>query len=233
MVFKINRLRIRNYSFVFTTVLAIFLLALATPAVFNFDEVFGIGHYSTSKGYTAEYSDGYGKLNMGMRLENTLPDRYNYYLTAHLSTGSDVEIVGITFLNYTVNAKGSPIRSSVLYWSPPREQYAYSSSVRLTKDESITWSGSAEVHFISNSIVQNETFDFILGITIPMSTQDLYNLDLVEYVILFLWIMAFPVVPIILNFIIQPQFNVPLDDESKKKQKKYYDFFKKSQEESS
>lgn len=232
MVFKINRIRFRNYSFVFSVVLAVFILVLATPAVFNFDEVFGIGHVNTEKSYSAEYSDGNGKLNMGMRLENTLTDRYSYYLTAHLSTGSDVEIVGITFFNYTVNAKGSPIQSRILYWSPPREQFAYSSSVRLKKDERITWSGAANVSFISNSIIQNETFDFILGITIPMSTQDLYNMNLVEYVILFLWFMAFPVIPIVLSLIIQPQFHVPLDEESKKKQKKYYDFFRKTEEES-
>ncbi len=222
----------RNYSFVFSTVLAIFLLALATPAVFNFDEVFGIGHVRTAKEYTADYSDGYGELNMDMSLDNTQPDRYSYRLTAHLSTGGAVEIVGITFLNYTVIAKGSLIATNIVYWSPPREQFSYGSSVLLKKDERITWSGSAEVKFISNSIVQNETFDFTLEIIIPMSSQDLYNMDLIEYVILFIWLMAFPVVPIILNFTIKPQFNVPLDEETKKKQKKYYDFFKKTEEES-
>ena len=232
MVFKINRLRLRNYSFVFSTVLAIFFLALAAPAVFNFDEFFGIGHIRTAREYTADYSDGYGELNMDMSLDITLPDRYSYRLTAHLSTGSAVKIVGIRFLNYTVIAKGSPIATNIVYWSPPREQFSYGSSVLLKKGELITWSGSAEVHFISNSIVQNETFDFILGITIPMSTEDIYNMDLIEYVIFFTWIMAFVVVPIILNFTIKPQFNVPLDEETKKKQKKYYDFFKKTEEES-
>ncbi len=169
---------------------------------------------------------------MDMALDNTLPDRYSYRLTAHLSTGSAVEIVGMTFFNYTVIAKGSPIKSSVHYWSSPREQFAYTSSVRLKKDESIIWSGSVNVSFISNTFVQNETFDFVLRITIPLSTQDLYNMDLVEYVILFLWLMAFPVLPIILGYIIQPQFGVPLDDDTKKKQNKYYDFFKKTGEES-
>ena len=232
MVFKINRLRLRKYSFVFSTVLTLFLLAIAAPAVFKFDEVFGIGHFRITKDYNANYGDGYGELSVDMRLNNYLPDRYYYSLTAHLSTGGDVEIVGITFFNYTVSAKGSQIYSDTHSWNPPREQFAYDSSAIIYKDERITWSGSAEVHFISNSIVQNETFDFSLGITIPISTQDLYNLGLVEYVILFLWFMAFPVVPIILSYIIQPQFGVPLDDDTKKKQKKYYDFFKKTGEES-
>ncbi|TET05297.1 MAG: hypothetical protein E3J90_00345 [Promethearchaeota archaeon] len=64
-----------------------------------------------------------------------------------------------------------------------------------------------------------------------MSSEDFYPLNLVEYVILFSWIMAFPVLPIILGFIILLQFGVPLDDESRKNMKKYYDFFKKSKEE--
>ena len=100
----------------------------------------------------------------------------------------------------------------------------------MYKDERIIWSGSAEVQFISNSIVQNETVDFILRLTVTMDSEDYYNVILISYVVFFLWIMAFPIVPIILKAIIQPRFGVPLDEETRKKHKKYLDYFKKTKD---
>ena len=208
-----------------------FLLILVTPIVFNFDEYLSIGDLRTDKNYRSDFSIGYGELNMDMHVLLIGIDRYSYAVSAHLSSGSDVEIVGITYFNYTITAEGSPLSSQINNWDPPRQQFTFGSTVQLTKNEIIIWSGSAEVSFISDSTVQNETFYFNFGITIPMDSEDYYKMDLVEYVVFFAWIMAFPLIPLILKFVIQPQFGVPLDDETKKKRKSYFDFFKKAHEE--
>jgi len=233
MVFKITKQRLRNYLFIFSIVLTLFLLALATPAVFNFDDYFSIGYFRTDKDYRIDYSDGYGQVNMDFQLEHSREDRYSYYLSCYFSTGEDVEIVGITGFNFTISVIGSIVSSRVINFDPPIEQYTRASTVLVKKTEPIIWSGSAEVKFISNSIVQNETIEFLLGITIPMGDQDYYNLDLTSYTVFFLWIFAFLVIPLTLNAIFQPHFGIPLDDETRKNQKKYFDFFKKNQEEQS
>jgi len=232
MVFKI-RIRLRNYAFLSSVVLSFVLLFLATPAILNFDEFFGIGYFRTDKDYRTTYSDGYGEVNMDLQLERSREYRYSYYLSCYFSSGEDVVIIGMTRLNYTISVKGSIISYREYDFDPLIEQYTRVSTVLLRKDEPIVWSGSAEVLFLSNSIVQNETIEFILGITIPLSEEDYYNMDLTSYVGFFLWVIAFIMVPVILNFIFQPNFGVPLDEEMRKKHKKYFDFFKKNQEEQS
>ena len=233
MVFKIYHIRFRNYAFLTSVALSFLLLLLATPAVFNFEEFFGIGYYRTDKDYRTTYSDGYGEVNMDLQLERSREYRYSYYLSCYFSSGEDVEIVGMTHINYTISVKGSTVSVRLEDWDPAIEQYTREATVLLKYNEPIVWSGSAEIQFISNSIVQNETIEFILGITIPLSSEDYYNLDLTSYVGFFLWVMAFIVVPVTLNFIFQPNFGVPLDEEARKKHKKYFDFFRKKQEEQS
>ncbi len=199
--------------------------------VFNFEDYFSIGYYRTDKDYRIAYSDGYGEMNMDIQLELSRQYRYSYYLSCYFSSGEDVEIVGMTHMNYTISAGGSFVSYRVDDWDPPIMQLTRASAALLKKNEAFIWSGSAEVKFISNSIVQNETIAFNLRIVIPLSYQDYSSLDLVSYVILFAWFFAFLVVPLIMNIIIKPQFGLSLDAETKKKQKKYFDYFRKHQEE--
>ena len=231
MVFIIVKQKSRNYLFVFSIALTFLVLALLTPIVFNFEESFNIGYSRTDKDYRIDYSDGYGEFNMDMQLEFTSGVRFAYYLSCFFSSGEDVEIVGMTHLNYTVTAEGSIVSYRLYDWDPPLEQYSRASGVFLEKGETIIWSGSVDVKFISNSIVQNETIEFILGITMIVGAQDYSNLDLISYVVFFSWIFAFLVIPLTLKFIIQPLFGISLDAETRKKQKKYFDYFKKFQEE--
>jgi len=216
--------------FIFSIVLSLLFLASVWEIVFKFEEKFNVGYFRTDKDYRTTYSDGYGELNMDLQLSRIRDDRYSYYLSCHFSLGNDVEIIGLKHINYTVNVRGSILSSPVLDWDPPTEQFSSGSSLIMNKGERLTWSGSAEVQFISNSIVQNETIEFILRLTLTLGSQDYYNIGLIAYVVLFFWIMAFPVVPIVLKAIIQPQFNVPLDEESIKRHKKYLDYFKQTED---
>ena len=199
--------------------------------VFNFEEYFMVGYYRTDKDYRTDYSDGYGEVHMDLQLELSRGDRYSYYLSCYFSSSEDVEIVGIAHMNYTVSAKGSIVSFRLDDYDPPIAQYTRESGVFLKKNEAIIWSGSAEVKFISNSSVQNETIDFNLRITLPVGSQDYSNLDLFSYVLFFFWFFAFLVVPLTLNLIIKPQFGILLDAETKKKHKKYFDYLKKIQNE--
>jgi len=229
MVFKIVTQKSRNYLFVSSIALTFLVLALATPIVFNFEEFFSVGYYRTDEDYRIEYSDGYGEVNMDLQLELSRQYSYSFYISCYFSSSEDVEIVGMTHLNYTVSAGGSVVLFRVEDWDPPTEQFTRASRALLKHNEAIIWSGSAEVQFISNSSVQNETVNFNLRITIPLSYQDYSDLDLISYVISFSWFFAFLVVPLLLKFIIKPGHR--LDPETEKKHKKYFDYFKKSQEE--
>ena len=214
-------------------VLTFLFLALVTPMVFNFEEYFGVGYYSADNDYRTTYSDGYGEVNVGLQAELSGRDTYSYYISCQLSSSGNVEIVGMTHFNYTVNAAGGIASYRIYDWDPPMEQYTRGSRVFLKYNEYLIWSGSTEVKFISNSIVQNETIDFSVAILIYLNNQDYSNMDLVSYVVFFSWFFGFLVLPLTLKYIIQPQFGVSMDDETRKKQKKYFDFFKESKGEES
>ncbi len=231
MVFIIVKQKSRNYLFVLSIALTLVVLALLTPLALDFEEYLSVGYYRTGKDYRIDYSDGYGEMNMDIQLERSRQYRYSYYLSCYFSSGEDVEIVGMTHLNYTVSAGGLVVSYRLDDWDPPIAQLTRASAALLGKNEAFIWSGSAEVKFISNSLVQNETIDFNLRITILLGYQDYSNLDLIAYVVFFSWFFAFLVVPLTLNFIIKPQFGIRLDDETEKKHKKYFEYFRKSQEE--
>ena len=231
MVFKIVKQITRRYLFVFSIALTLVVLALLTPLALDFEEYLSVGYYRTDKDYRIDYSDGYGEMNMDIQLERSRQYRYSYYLSCYFSSGEDVEIVGMTHLNYTVSAGGLVVSYRLDDWDPPIAQLTRASAAQLGKNEAFIWSGSAEVKFISNSLVQNETIDFNLRITILLGYQDYSNLDLIAYVVFFSWFFAFLVVPLTLNFIIKPQFGIRLDEETEKKHKKYFEYFRKSQEE--
>lgn len=233
MVFKITRHRLRNNFFILCVISSIFFLVLVSPIALNFVEAISFKDAKSIENYRTYYSDGYGELNMELRLESFAEERYYYYISCHLTSSSGVEIVGIKYLNSNVDVRGSIIKADVMNMDPPHEQYSYEATVRLTKNDIISWSGSAEVQYISNSIIRNETYNYILRIMVPMGSQDYFNLAIISNFIFFSWILAFPVIPIVLNSIIKPSFGVPFDEEARKKQKKYFDFFRKTKKEQS
>lgn len=206
-------------------------LVLVSPITLNFVEAMSFRGAESTENYRTYYIDGYGELNMELRLEGFAEERYYYYISCHLTSDSGVEIVGIKQLNSSLDVRGSIIKSNIFNWDPPHEQYSYEATVRLTKNDIISWSGSAEVQYISNSITRNETFNYILRIMVPMGSQDYFNLAIISNFVFFSWLLAFPVIPILLNAIMKPSFGIPFDEEERKKQKKYFDFFRKTKKE--
>ena len=159
---------------------------LATPVIFNFDQSLGIGYYSVDKDYRINYGSGYGELNMELRLDQSIPNWYSFYLSCHLSSSDNVGIIGISFFNTSVTAAGSIKFANTFNWEPSRASYSYSGSAKLNQYEGITWNGEAMVHFIVDDIVQNETISYNVSFVIPMSVLDFYHMDLLSYVLLFL-----------------------------------------------
>lgn len=203
----------------------------ATPLIFNFDQTLGIGYYSADKDYRINYGSGYGELNMDLKLDRTIPNWYDYYLSCHLSSSDNVEIIGISFFNISIFVAGSKVLDNTFNWEPARASYSYSASAKLGQYEGITWTGEAVVHFIVNDIIQNETISYNLSFAIPMSTLDFYHMGLISYVLLFFWIISFVLIPLILKAIFQPQFGLQLDERTKEKRREYFEFLKEKKTE--
>jgi hypothetical protein len=226
-----NGQRIRNYSFVVSIVLVLIFLATVTPIVFNFDEFFSIGYFGIEKDYRTTYGDGYGEVNMALEMERVRDETYSYRVSLRFSSGGNVEVVGLEHLNYTITLAESSLTSLLQDFDPPTIQYSRTSTARIDPNNLMVWRGIAEVQYISESVVQNETTQFILRLRMSMSDEDYYNVGLISYVTLFFWVMAFPLAPFILKAIFQPNFRGVFDEEEKKRQRKYFDYFKKDENE--
>ena len=145
MVFKIYHIRLRNYIFLASVALSLVLLVTLTPVIFKFDQTLGIGYYSVDKDYRINYGDGYGELNMDMELERIRPEWYSYYLSCHLSSSDNVEILGISLFNTSIYVDGSILISNKFNWETPRDSYSSSSSVKLMHQGVFTWNGTAKI----------------------------------------------------------------------------------------
>lgn len=229
MVFKITRHRLRKYLFVLSVILSILFLVLVAPIALNVVEAFSFRYAESIEHYRTDYSDGYGELIIEFNIDNYNEERYYWTISCHFTSSGAVEIVGIKQLNYTVDIEGILINENTYDWDPPHEQFLLEPTtlVRLTKNDIISLTGIVEVQYISNSIIQNETHNYVLRILVPMGSQDSFNLQIVSNFVFFFWILAFPVFPILLNYFIKPSFGVSLDeDETRKLQKKYFDFIR-------
>ncbi|MFX0074319.1 MAG: hypothetical protein ACFE96_02675 [Candidatus Hermodarchaeota archaeon] len=226
-----NVQRIRNYSFVVSIVLLLIFLGSVTEIVFKFEEYFNIGYFSTEKNYRTTYSDGYGEVNTALELERIRDDTYSYRILLRFSSGSSVEVVGLKQINYSITLAASSLTSLLMDFDPPTIQFSRTSAARIDTNNLMVWRGTAEVQYISQSLVQNETIQFVLRVKMSMSQEDYYNIGLISYVTLFLWVMAFPIGPIILKAVFQPNFRGVFDEETQKKQRKYLDYFKKDENE--
>jgi len=235
MVFKITRHRLRNNVFILFTILSILFLVLVSPIALNVVDAFSFRYAESIEHYRTDYSDGYGELIIEFNVDNYNEERYYWAISCHFTSSGAVEIVGIKQLNYTVDIGGILVGENTYDWDPPNEQFLLEpvTVVRLTKNDIISLTGIVEVQYISNSINQTETHNFVLRIIVPMGSQDVFNLQILSNFVFFFWILAFPVFPILLNYFIKPSFGVPLDEEVIKKQKKYFDFIRKTKEKQS
>ncbi|MFX0010624.1 MAG: hypothetical protein ACFE9R_09935 [Candidatus Hermodarchaeota archaeon] len=225
-------IRLRNNLFVLFSLLAILILILISPVASNLVGALSFRYAETTENYRTDYSDGYGNVIVKCEIDSYREERYYWAISCYFQSGGAVEIVGIKQLNYSVDIGGSEIYLASHDWAPPLEQFTFQpvTLLRLTKNDIISWTGIIEVQYVSNSILQTETHEFVLRIVVPMGSQDYFNLQIISNFVFFLWLLSFPGTPIILNFIIKPGFSVPLDDVHEEKERKYFEFFKKGKE---
>jgi hypothetical protein len=164
---------------------------------------------------------------MALEMERLRDDTYSYRISLRFSSGSNVEVVGLNHINYSITLAESSLTTLIRDYDPPAIQYSRTSTARIDTNNFMVWRGIAKVQYISQSLLQNETIQFVLRLRMSMSDEDYYNVGLISYVVLFSWIMAFPLGPFILKAIFQPNFRGVFDEETQKKQKRYLDYFKK------
>ena len=213
----------KESKFIVFTILIIVVLLCLIPLIGSIDYFFGL---KGSKNITI---DGDVDMNVAMSIElnsNLLnPVAYLYYLEIDFTFNASVTAVEIERIDceiyqniinlYTYNG-------TLLYWP----KIISSRSIELSFGDNLTCQGSVDLNYQLNSNPQNGTVNYNLIYTHSIKEQDAHNFMLFENTIIIVYLLSFFLLPIILFFIIHPNFHEPSKKE-KEKSEEYLDFLAK------
>jgi len=204
--------------------LIISMLALIafTPIVFNFRNVFGIGVYNVKDDYFNSYSDGTAGINLHLRFNREYNNRYciNTFIEP-ISTG-DVVNYGILSINILYLNDTKPVYGISVQFGTPRSSYSVNSIfLNLFKNKNFTCYGTIEISLETGGIPINDTINFQLTFTVPLSIKDYWNIDLGIYSLFFFHFFLYIIIPVILIWIFKPVFGLKYSEEDIIKDEKY------------
>ena len=212
-----------KFIFIIFTILTIIVLLSLFPLIGSIDYFFGL---KGSKNITI---DGDVDVNVAMNVELNSgllsPVAYLYYVEIDFTFNAsvtDVEIERIDCDIYQNTIRIYTYNGTLLYWP----KIISSKSIELSFGDNLTCQGSVDLNYQLNSNPQNGTVNYNLVYTHSIKEQDAHNFMLFENTIIIVYILSFFVLPIILFFIIHPDFREPSKKE-KEKNEEYLDFLAK------
>ncbi|MFX0043316.1 MAG: hypothetical protein ACFE8L_10415 [Candidatus Hodarchaeota archaeon] len=213
--------------------LSILLIASGTSLFFilNLFEIFSSTNmtFTTGENYGVNYAQGSGNLRVQWKLiyegSNDYMSDHTYITTA---TGN-VEEIGLVYYELWIYVNYYYRRILWLNLSQPSTNYHHSFGLDyLLKDDVVDCIGYADVQFNVSGVVQEETFNFDLSITIPTDTRArLYETDLS-----LIWINSFLVIGLgvmiiyIAKTIRKIQYERIMSKEDKTRDEEFFEFIK-------
>lgn len=202
------------------------LIALA-PVMFNFRSIFGIGIYNVEDSFFITYTDGNGGINLHLHLEHEVNDRYAISSWIEPMSTEDVVNYGLNSLNIQYLANNGIKYEDYLIFASPRVGYMYYSfRTDLIKNDNFTCRGTAEVALQAEGFPINETINFQLTFLIPLSRQDLINIDLAIYSLFFLYFFLYVIVPVVLVKIFKPVLGFKYREDDVRKDENFLNFIR-------
>jgi len=212
-----------NFIFIVFTILTIVVLLCLNPLIGMMDYFFG---FNRIKNQTI---DGDVDVNVAMNVELNSglldPVAYLYYVEIDFTFNASVTAVEIERIDCEIYQNTINIYSyngTLLYWP----KIISSRSIELSFGDNLTCQGSVDLNYQLNSNPQNGTVNYNLVYTHSIKEQDAHNFMLFENTIIIVYILSFFVLPIILFFIIHPDFHNPSKKE-KEKIEGYLDYLAK------
>lgn len=194
------------------------MLITLTPIMFDFRRVFGIGYYDTDNNYFNSYSDGTAGINLHLKFERLVDERYviNTFIET-ISTGDVVNYGLSSIIIYYVN-DDAPVNAESSQFGTPRNNYSvYRFFLNLLKHNNFTCYGTIEMSLETGGVPINDTVNFQLTFVIPLGIEDYMNLDLMIYVLFFSHFFLYIIIPVVLIWIFKPAFGLTLSEEDLKR----------------
>ncbi len=151
------------------------LYILGFVLLFNYKTILGIGYYHNEKNFTTTYNGGSGGLNFKIFAQHVQYDdhRYGIEITAFSTPNSD--LIGITYLDYRLDANTVAKRILASNYSIPVPSYSigYGTPLRtrLFQNNNLTCKGFADVIFKVNDVEEIHRINFEIGIIIKLDGE--------------------------------------------------------------
>lgn len=190
--------------------------------MFTFKEVFRIGIYDINENFQNTYSDGTGGFSLYIEISHEVNNRYAIRPEFRSrSTGNVVNygILSVDFQLLCVNQ--STIGESISYSAPSSSYVGYAARMELDKYDNFTCRGTVEVALEADGGPLNDTIDFQVNLIIPMSREDLINIDLGIYSLFFFYFFLYVIIPLILVKVFKPVLGLKYNEDDAQKDEKF------------
>lgn len=215
-MFKTNKSK-----FLVISIITLVTLVGLSPLIFNYDNFFGI------RRITDQTIDDDVNVHVSLILEIeagvAILGYFTYYVAFDLSSNASVTAVEVERINYEI------------YLNTRRVDYyngAYDPSIRVIRstilefEDNMTLQGSIDINYQLNSNPTNKTVFYNLIYTNNVRGEEFQGYILLKYTVFWSYILSFIILPLVLYFIIHPDFRQP----SKEEKKEFDEFFDKVRE---
>lgn len=193
--------------------------------VFNLKNILGIGYYNEQKSFSVILNGASCGLNVEIYASHQgyHDHDYGYRLTAFSS--GDVELEGIDYLYYRVEAHGTLFEFLDMNYTTPIISHSLDDQTRLYQNDNLTINGFADIIFTVNNVNETHRIPIELGVYIELDGEDINY----EWGNISTWLnviyLSFTVVPIMLLYrnMKKMKFITWYKEEFKLRDKKFFD----------
>lgn len=217
-------LKSKKSKFIVFSILSIIILICCLPLIGNMDYLFG------TKRVKNQYIDGDVDVSVNINVElisSLFSPSYFYYIEFDFIFNESITDVEVEGINYQVYHNGRNIYTYSGNYAP---NVILSRNIGLLYGDNLTYQGSVELNYQLNNNPQNDIVNFNTTYTHNIREQDTYAYTNAKSAIIIAYIASFFLLPIILFYIIHPDFYTPSKEE-KERSEEYYDFLAKRRQE--
>ncbi len=211
--------------------LKIIILIISTGIVlslfFILPNYFDVSNYRTTNDFTIEYSEGFSGVNVDFRMSHRIGDSFDTLLIYQTISSADIEQIGIIDMIYDVYRDEDLIYFNDLDFTEPRI-YGYNSFIFPNIDQynNISCSGTIRAQFNVSGIIQEETFNFVVSIIMPVEPIEIRNQYLLNSILIYTGLSfgLLILIGLIYRNITTWKHEIRYTDEEIKKDKEFFDY---------
>ena len=210
-----------------TIILSIIASCIVLSLFFILPQSLDVSNYRSTNDFIIEYSEGFSGVNIDFRMSHRIENSFDTLFIFQTISSADIEEIGITEVTYDIFRDEDLIWVHSLDFTDPLT-YGYNSFVlqNIGLNNNISCRGTINAQFNVVGIIQEETFDFILNIIMPINPYEIRNTHLLNSIWIYsgLGIGLLVLIGLIYRTANTWRREVKYSDEEIKKDRDYFDY---------